>query len=577
MITTSDGKIVVVGSLTTLLDGDPGKFLVARFNADGSPDETFGTQGWVSPFLGEANSVVVQPDGKLLVTGDLDFMNPINTQVHNLIPLVRYNADGSLDSTFGTDGVVYGPVGSDGNTVLLQPDGKIVVVAHGVAQNSVELVRYNADGTLDTTFGTGGIATSLVGESAIGNSGALLLPNGQILVGVTPPSSTATPAEIVRFNSDGSLDQSFGTNGIAVVPDHALGTAAGIALQSDGKILLSAFSDHGDLLARFDANGSLDTSFGSSGQVITPVAGTLAIQPAGEIAIFGGYTGANQSAAVLISYLPNGTVDTGFGAGGSANLNPALTTSFPAYFGDQAMTIDANGKIIVSATGPATGADTRLIMEGYASNMPSAANLNFVTNLYQALLGRSPDQAGLYSWANLLDQKAATSSQVVDDFQQTTEHRSQIVDSLYQKILNRTADPAGEAFWVSYLGGSGTTEGVELSLLSSPEYFQLHGGTDTGLIAGFYQDLLGRTADSAGSQAWMLALQNGESSSAVAQAILRSAEGAHFEVDALYESLLKRQADSAGLEFYSNALLGGATYEQIVADLASSEEFQAMS
>ncbi|NEO29875.1 MAG: DUF4347 domain-containing protein [Symploca sp. SIO3C6] len=269
----TDGKIVVVeGSSNSI----PGDLVLARYDSDASLDQSFGDKGIVTidivgSLLEGVNSIALQLDGKIILVGQTNTDNSAN------FALVRYNSDGSLDNSFGSNGIVTNNLegGSDlASSVVLQPDGKIILVGQANTDNSANfaLVRYNSDGSLDTSFGSNGVVTTnLEGDSDLA-SGVTLQPDGKIiLVGQANTDNSANFA-LVRYNSDGSLDSSFGTNDIATTdtvsnPDNF----GGITLQSDGKILLagSSFNENNFNfnLVRYNSDGSIDTSFGSNGIV----------------------------------------------------------------------------------------------------------------------------------------------------------------------------------------------------------------------------------------------------------------------------------------------------------------------
>jgi competence ComEA-like helix-hairpin-helix protein len=291
-----DGRILVAG-------GSEHDFALARYHSDGSLDLTFGTNGHVitdlGGFYGIGLDIALQPDGKVLVSG-------YGGEVINFA-LARYHSDGSLDTTFGTNGIVLTHISGEdfGRTVAVQPDGKILVTGQTFVlykgYNFV-LVRYTNDGSLDASFGTGGIVSTGFGPiSEDGISDALLQPDGKILaVGLTD----AEPDRIfdfalARYNSDGSLDTTFGIEGKVTTSfgsSDAFG--AGAVLQPDGRIIvvgqnLTPDSGFNFALARYNNDGSLDTSFGDNGRISTDMGGgddiawSVLLQPDGKIVLAG--------------------------------------------------------------------------------------------------------------------------------------------------------------------------------------------------------------------------------------------------------------------------------------------------
>ena len=245
---------------------------------DGTPDATFGTAGVVrTDFSGHFDSLsglALQPDGKIIVAGVTSDASGAS------IALVRYNHDGSLDASFGSGGRVFSKVARmEGVTsVVLLPDGKILVagVAFGHGQDFA-LARFNGDGTVDTSFGDGGGVTNDFNGPDIAFA-MKVQPDGKILLAGEVARAALLQASsyaVVRYKSQGSLDKSFGNRGKASV-DFSSGFdgALAIALQPDGKIVLAGGTDFNSRtspwgLVRFNSNGSLDADFGNGGKVTT--------------------------------------------------------------------------------------------------------------------------------------------------------------------------------------------------------------------------------------------------------------------------------------------------------------------
>ena len=315
-----DGKIVAGGGRFTSSGPD---FALVRYLTDGTPDASFGTGGLViTPMTppAEVYSMALQPDGKIVAAG---------TDWTNATVITRYEADGTLDATFGTGGVVVTTIGpGTGVTrkVLVQPDGKIVVIGEArIAGNAMfALARFDADGSADGAFGTAGeVLTDLVASSDFALDG-LLQPDGRI-VASGQAFGPGGGLKLVRYESDGTLDATFGIAGVASLPSFAFAPA--VDLQSDGKLVVAGQFNDGSgydfLLARFDANGVLDAGFGAAGIVITPVGSQddyifdVAVQPSGRIVAAGQIvTGFSTSSYGLVRYLADGTLDAGFGSGG---------------------------------------------------------------------------------------------------------------------------------------------------------------------------------------------------------------------------------------------------------------------
>ena len=216
------------------------------------------------------------------------------------------NANGSLDTSFDTEGKVTTALGSAGNgaqSVAIQSDGKIVVAGssndNDVSGDDFALARYNTDGSLDTSFDTDGKVTTAIGSSNDRAYSVAIQSNGKIVVaGNSSNGGFNTVFALARYNTDGSLDTSFDTDGkITTAIGSATDTAYSVAIQSDGKIVAAGYSYNGSnndfALARYNTDGSLDTSFDTDGKITTAIgleadlAQSVAIQSDGKIVAAG--------------------------------------------------------------------------------------------------------------------------------------------------------------------------------------------------------------------------------------------------------------------------------------------------
>jgi uncharacterized delta-60 repeat protein len=310
-----DGKIVVAGTSKV---GSENDFSLARYNPDGSLDTSFDSDGKLTTDFGghdEAHALALQPDGKIVVVGQ----GSTGTKLD--FALARYNQSGSLDTTFDSDGKVTTDFGEDGENawcVALQPDGKIVVAGQFGAY--LRMARYLSDGSLDTSFDGDGKVSFL----GVGTARAIaLLPNGKILLA----GSVGGDFGLFRYNADGSLDTSFDTDGWVGTDFGGNGERANaMAIQSDGKIVLAGktptgFGGGDFALARYNPDGSLDTSFGAGGKLTTDLGGydeaySLAIQKDGKIVAVGQHQAPNAVDFVMARYNSNGSLDSGFDGDG---------------------------------------------------------------------------------------------------------------------------------------------------------------------------------------------------------------------------------------------------------------------
>ncbi len=290
-----DGKIVVVGTKSYI---NYSFSILGRLLPNGQPDLSFGSNGFPSINNGFQNShtVVLQPDGKILVGGA-----SINPTTGIYWKLDRVKENGQRDSSFGLNGSVYPSSFGELTAVALQPDGKILVAGGGGDETGLELFRLLPDGSQDVTFGDGGHVLSLPAPflNAHVAEGIVLQPDGKIVVPGILTSSTGGVFLLARFQANGAVDSTFGVNGLAINTSDVVYAGKTIALQADGKFLLGG---------------------------IRQLAG-------------------NVKQAVLGRFTPEGLPDAGFGTNGIQTL----TFGGPTFFCND-LVIQADGKIILSGT-----------------------------------------------------------------------------------------------------------------------------------------------------------------------------------------------------------------------------------
>jgi uncharacterized delta-60 repeat protein len=388
LVLLPDGRIMVTGEI---FDGSSSDIALLRYNADGSPDASFGGgDGMVTTAVGHDSggySLALQPDGKLVVTGQAaDASN--QTGVGCCFPypyriaLLRYNADGLLDAGFGGgDGIVTTAIGGEGSEsfgygVTIQPDGKLVVTGEVAGSNSsIALLRYNADGTLDAGFGGGdGIVTTPVAHGAGGYSLALQ-PDGKFVVTGAACNDSGWPGgadcffPLLRYNADGTLDASFGGgDGLVFTGDSGDHSYYGnsVTLQPDGKLVLTAEtydfnSGISDVaLLRYNVDGSLDHGFGGGEGIVTTTlarggafwGSRVARQADGKLVVAGSFQNSNRSDIALLRYNADGSFDPTFGSDViDLRQGTAFSVSFPAN-----RFIDPDGDALTYTATLATGA-----------------------------------------------------------------------------------------------------------------------------------------------------------------------------------------------------------------------------
>jgi len=270
----SDGKIVVAGTSADY-------FALARYTTAGALDTSFsgdGVAGYFSSPVGEAYSVAIQSDGKIVVAGVSD----------NNFALARYTTAGELDTSFDGDGKLTTDFGSvDGAySVAIQSDGKIVVA--GVSNNNFALARYTSAGALDTSFDGDGKVTSDLGGTDTGRS-VVIQSDGKIVVAGQFSNNNFA---LARYTTAGVLDTSFSGDGKVTTDFGSVDNAYSVAIQSDGKIVVAGVSDNNYALARYTTAGELDTSFSGDGKLTQDfgqldTAYSVAIQSDGKIVVAG--------------------------------------------------------------------------------------------------------------------------------------------------------------------------------------------------------------------------------------------------------------------------------------------------
>ena len=349
----SDGKILLVGT------GTGYGCSVRRFNADGSLDTTFGIGGvatqtnnttygtWFTTITG----IVVQSDGKILLTGDV---------------LVRFNQDGSPDLSFGASGTL-NVLTMAAQAAVVQDDGKILIAGTDNTGSDFALTRYDSAGVLDTSFGTAGtVTTNVAPGNSFTDKGQRIILQGDskiLVAGYTAStlSSTGFDFSLVRYNSNGSLDTSFSGDG-KLTTSIASGSsgndyAHSVLAQTDNKILVAGESYNGsnfDLaITRYNTDGTIDTSFGIAGIVKTAIGPSndygyqLAKQVDHKILLSGWFNKGNNFYSIfLVRYNEDGSLDTTFGGGDGVVTRDLREVEDKSY----SVLVQDDGKIVISGT-----------------------------------------------------------------------------------------------------------------------------------------------------------------------------------------------------------------------------------
>ncbi|MGB5025640.1 MAG: T9SS type A sorting domain-containing protein [Saprospiraceae bacterium] len=384
----SDGKIVVAGNSGNNL-------AIARYNENGSLDNTFGTGGIVTTNIGCANAsgsdFIIQRDGKYLIGGYCGIFPRYD------FALTRYHINGAIDNAFGINGTAITPIlnaGDQGLAIAIQNDGKIIQGGYtdNGSNGDFALIRYHSNGALDTSFDIDGKVTTSVGTANDIIRAVAIQDDGKIVVAgysYTNPSFSYDFV-VARYNINGSLDNNFGTGGIltTAIIKNTNDYAESIAIQADGKILVGGYGFDGHLLlARYNVNGMLDNTFGIGGTLSTAFGCSyqndysVALQSDGSI-LLGGHSNLNgvTSDFAVIRYKPNGSIDTNFG------INGIVTTAIGS--GDDIATsiaIQQDGKIVIAGKSY-NGANYDFALVRYNNTLTTGINVADTRNIELKIL-----------------------------------------------------------------------------------------------------------------------------------------------------------------------------------------------
>jgi len=370
VVVQADGKIVVAGDSMIGLGGTD--IALVRYAADGSRDTGFDGDGIVTTDFGSASEraagLVVQPDGKLVVIID-GFSNGADSD----FALARYNTDGSLDSAFGSSGVATTDFGSTNDYVggiALQTDGKLVVSGYinlGGGVFNYVLARYNSDGSLDSTFGTDGKVTTALGTNNDWDVTVTLQPDGKIVIG-SAYSSGGADFFLARYTLDGLLDTTFNPGSslapgtVTVDVGDTFEAVKALLVQPDGKIVAAGRSGSNIAIARFNVDGSLDSAFGTGGKAVyaggssSSEADAIALQPNGKLVVAGPASNGVDRDFTLVRFTANGTVE-------GARVDPIGSSSDSVY----AVALQPDGKIVAAGYAQ-KGSYNDIALARYVSN-----------------------------------------------------------------------------------------------------------------------------------------------------------------------------------------------------------------
>lgn len=336
-----DGKIVVGGYATLGFPFRDETFAIARFNASGSIDKSFDFDGeQTTTFTGGStlgSSIALQADGKILLAGTLE-------RGGDKYAITRYLPNGRLDSSFNGNGrqTVYhgGNLNDDEAYIAIQSDDKILIGGNSniSSENDLVIARLNKNGGMDNSFGSGGMVTTEVDSPIVYYNSLALQPDGKFFLAGSPA--------VVKYNTDGKLDDSFDGDGKLLNDYHQGNTVFNTSVQQpDGKLLVAGVTWNGlyndCVVARYNSNGSLDKSFGNKGWQITDFGGfervsSIVLQSDGKILVGG-------SSLVVARYNTDGSPDISFN--GDGKLTPKLIGNYESL---TSLALQSDGKMVLA-------------------------------------------------------------------------------------------------------------------------------------------------------------------------------------------------------------------------------------
>ena len=369
----ADGMIVAAGHC---LIGSTANFCLTRYNANGSLDPSFDSDGKIATAVDarndQARAVAVQTDGKIVaagncgITGDADFC------------LARYNGNGSLDTSFDGDGKVITVMSAGSDSALaitVQGDGRIVVAGECFVNSQWDfcLARYNGNGSLDTSFDGDGKVTTAVGAGNDQATSVAFQADGKIVAAGYCTVGATVDFCLTRYSGNGSLDASFDGDGkVTTAIGAGSDQARGVAVQADGKIVAAGQCAVGATvfcLARYTSNGSVDATFDGDGNLTTAIgtgafAGAVVVQSDGKIVAAGGCIVGGVASFCLARYSGSGSLDPTFDGDGT------VTTAIGTGAFASAVVVQPDGRI-VPAGNCTVGATADFCLARYEGTPPA--------------------------------------------------------------------------------------------------------------------------------------------------------------------------------------------------------------
>lgn len=591
MAVQPDGKVLIAGTGQVVLDAGTRVHqgaTVARLNADGSVDASFGTGGWSAVIEGPRGAefgvlaLDLLPDGRILAAGR-SFANGTAIAF-----LGRLTPSGALDSSFGTAGLVSIPIDGDTSnagdvSIGLEPDGRILL--SGFEPKRVSVRRFLANGSPDPSFASGGAyeASSGIGKTARGvhvhSDGRVLLAGHT--VNPQPPFPNCDPyvGMMARTNSAGIVDGATLGGGL-MVASALRAFVWGTRLDAQDRLLMAGTLSFGcapasAVLARFTSAGARDMAFGRAGLVTVadmPLAMTqatdLSVQPDSKLVVGGHRLGANPLFGLV-------------------RLMGGDGSSPPPRIED----LDYDG--IPNALEPTLGRDPTF-KDNDIFGIETCCSLRhrlFVMQQFRDFLGREGDAAGVGYWVNRLQPVSSggassppiTPAHVIDAFVGSPEFQGTLapVARLYLAYFRRAPDYDGVQYWLGRYRAGATLQSISDAFAASAEFASTYGALDNaGFVTLVYQNILGRAADPDGLAYWKAQLDsNAMTRGGVMLQFSESAEYVelirnHVYVTMIYMGMLRRGPDEAGYSFWVGYMDDGNPGQALINGFLGSAEYR---
>ena len=516
----------------------------------------------------------LQPDGKVVLTGS----QPVPA-TGAAVNVVRVEIDGSLDSGFGSGGVAaLGDVEGGQAAVAIQPDGRALVGVHVVAPQQMlpAVARLTPNGALDASYGTSGFARLPHPGYSLTRK-ILALSNGHAVVvgenGVCPGQSCV--GVIQRLRAEGSPDLTFNGSGAVILPLIQLTDAVAFP---DGRILVAGTRWSQPNVARgalvmLNADGTLHNAFGSGGSVLThnwDRLGGIAVEPGGDIVGVG-------DALSLLRWNPDGSPQ-----GRVTPIAPATGRGFAIVRQGDGRLLLAGERQIPGASPLLPGA-SRIVRFGTGSADMSTGTRLFSAQQYRDFLGREGDSAGIGHWAQQLDASALTRAQLVQAFLDSPEFQGQLapIARLYLAFFLRAPDYDGLQFWVNASRAGMTLGQIAQEFALGAEFQGRYGSLDhMSFVRLVYNNVLGREADPDGLVYWTGLLISQVMTRG--QLMLAFSESQEFQntsraevfVTMVYAGMLRRAADAGGWAFWVGQMEAGASALGLIQGFLDAPEYR---